>query len=52
VALAAAAAGAHDGDPRAAHAAGRPHIEAIARLERDGAEAMRACLSPSAASAS
>jgi butirosin biosynthesis protein H-like/uncharacterized protein DUF4872 len=52
VALAEAAAGARDGDPQAAHAAGCPHIEAIARLERDGAEAMRACLSPSAASAS
>jgi hypothetical protein len=45
VALADAAATARDGDPRAAHEAGLPHVEAIARLEREGAEAMAACLS-------
>jgi hypothetical protein len=49
VALAGAAAEARDGDPAAAHAAGLPHMEAIARLERDGAEAMVACLSAAAA---
>jgi hypothetical protein len=50
VALADAAAGARDGDPAAAHEAGRPHIEAIARLERDGAEAMAQCLTAASAS--
>jgi hypothetical protein len=50
VALAAAAAEARDGDAAAAHVAGRPHMEAIARLERDGAEAMAACLSAASAS--
>src|SRR3954469_20886216 len=38
VALAEAAAGAREGDPGAAHAAGLPHMEAIARLEREGSE--------------
>jgi butirosin biosynthesis protein H-like/uncharacterized protein DUF4872 len=50
VALADAAAKARDGDPAGAHAEGRPHMEAIARLERDGAEAMAACLSAASAS--
>jgi hypothetical protein len=45
VGLAGAAAGARDGDPAAAHAAGLPHVEAIARLEREGAEAMARSLS-------
>jgi hypothetical protein len=40
VALAEAAAGARNGDAVAAHEAGLPHVEAIARLEREGAEAM------------
>jgi hypothetical protein len=44
-ALADAAAGARDGDAPAAHAGGLPHIEAIARLEREGAGAMARCLS-------
>jgi hypothetical protein len=52
VALAEAAAGAREGDPGAAHAAGLPHMEAIARLEREGTEAMAACLSGARASAS
>ena len=39
VALADAASGARDDAP-AAHEAGRPHMEAVARLEREGAEAM------------
>ena len=38
------------GDPAAAHAEGRPHMEAVARLEREGAEAMAACLSAASAS--
>jgi hypothetical protein len=51
VALAEAAAAAREGDPLAAHEAGLPRVEAIARLERDGAEAMAACLSaPASAS--
>jgi hypothetical protein len=50
VALAGAAAEARDGDAAAAHAAGRPHLEAVARLEREGAEAMAACLSAASAS--
>jgi hypothetical protein len=50
VALADAAATARDGDPLAAHAAGQPHMEAIARLERDGAAAMAACVSAASAS--
>jgi hypothetical protein len=50
VALADAAATARDGDPAAAHAAGAAHVEAIARLEREGAEAMAASVSPAAAS--
>jgi hypothetical protein len=45
VALAGAAAGARDGDPAAAHSDGLQHVEAIARLEREGAEAMARCLS-------
>jgi hypothetical protein len=45
VALAGAAADARDGDASAAHATGLPHVEAIARLERDGADAMARCLS-------
>jgi hypothetical protein len=45
VALAGAAAGARDGDASAAHATGLPHVEAIARLERDGADATARCLS-------
>jgi hypothetical protein len=49
VALAGAAATARDGDPAAAHEAGLPHVEAIARLEREGAEAMARCLSGAAA---
>jgi hypothetical protein len=49
VALAGAAAGARDGDAVAAHAAGLPHVEAMARLEREGAEAMARCLSAAAA---
>jgi hypothetical protein len=49
MALAGAAADARDGDPAAAHEAGLPHMEAIARLERDGAEAMARCLSPARA---
>jgi hypothetical protein len=49
VALADAAAAARDGDPAAAHSAGCPHMEAIARLERDGADAMARCLSAAAA---
>jgi hypothetical protein len=49
VALADAAAGAREGDAAAAHAEGLAHIEAIARLERDGAEAMARCLSTAAA---
>jgi hypothetical protein len=49
VALAGAAADARDGEPAAAHEAGLPHMEAIARLERDGAEAMARCLSPARA---
>ena len=40
-----------DGDPRAAHAAGLEHMEAVARLEREGTEAMAACLSGAPASA-
>ena len=44
VALADAAAGAREGDAAAAHAAGLPHMEAIARLEREGAEAMAGAL--------
>jgi hypothetical protein len=52
IALADAAAGARDGDPAAAHAAGLPHVEAIARLEREGAEAMAASVSGARASAS
>jgi hypothetical protein len=40
VALADAAAAARDGDPLAAHEAGLPHMQAVARLEREGAEAM------------
>jgi hypothetical protein len=39
VSLAGAAAGAREDAP-AAHEAGRPHMEAVARLEREGAEAM------------
>jgi hypothetical protein len=51
IALADAAADARSSDPVAAHAAGLPHVQAIARLERDGAEAMAACLtSPASAS--
>jgi hypothetical protein len=50
VALAGAAADARDGDAHAAHAAGLPHMEAIATLERDGAEAMAACLTAAPAS--
>jgi hypothetical protein len=49
VALAGAAAGARDGDPAAAHEAGRPHMDAIARLERDGAEAMARSVGAAAA---
>jgi hypothetical protein len=49
VALADAAAGARGGDAAAAHAAGVPHMEAIARLERDGTEAMAEALSAAAA---
>jgi hypothetical protein len=49
MALAGAAAGARDGDPAAAHEAGRPHMEAIARLERDGAEAMARSVGAAAA---
>jgi Butirosin biosynthesis protein H, N-terminal/Domain of unknown function (DUF4872) len=52
VALADAAAGAREGDPHEAHAAGLAHMEAIARLEREGSEAMAACLSGAPASAS
>jgi hypothetical protein len=48
VALAGAAAGARE-DAAAAHAAGLPHVEAIARLEREGAGAMARCLTPAAA---
>jgi hypothetical protein len=50
VALAGAVAGARDGDPHTAHAAGLPHIEAIATLERDGTDAMAACLTAAPAS--
>jgi hypothetical protein len=49
VALAGAAAGARNGDATAAHAAGTRHVEAIARLERDGAEAMSRALGAAAA---
>jgi hypothetical protein len=49
VALADAAAGARSGDPVAAHTAGLPHVEAIARLEREGAEAMARAVSAAAA---
>jgi hypothetical protein len=49
VALAGAAATARDGDPAAAHEAGRPHMDAIARLERDGAEAMARSVGATAA---
>src|SRR4051794_33335281 len=49
VALAGAAADARDGDPAAAHEAGLPHMDAIARLERDGAAAMARCLIRAAA---
>jgi hypothetical protein len=52
VALAEAAARAREGDPHEAHAAGLPHMDAIARLEREGGEAMAACLSGAPASAS
>jgi hypothetical protein len=48
VALADAAAGARSGDPVAAHTAGLPHVEAIARLEREGAEAMARAVSAAA----
>jgi hypothetical protein len=48
VALAGAAAGARE-DARAAHAAGLPHMEAVARLEREGADAMARCLDTAAA---
>ena len=44
LALADAAAGARDGDPQAAHAAGLPHMRAISSLERDGAGAMERCV--------
>lgn len=43
VALANAAAGARE-DAVGAHSAGLPHMEAIARLERDGVEAMARCV--------
>jgi hypothetical protein len=49
VALAGAAAGGREDAP-AAHAQGLPHIEAIARLERDGAEAMAAAAGAARAS--
>jgi hypothetical protein len=49
VALAGAAAGARTGDPVAAHEAGVPHLEAIARLEREGAEAMTRAVGAAAA---
>jgi hypothetical protein len=49
VALAGAAAGARDGDAPAAHTAGLAHMEAIARLEREGAEAMARSLTAAAA---
>jgi hypothetical protein len=49
VALADAAAEARGGDAVAAHAAGLPHVEAVARLEREGAEAMARALSTAAA---
>ncbi|MEA2466236.1 MAG: hypothetical protein QOJ57_362 [Thermoleophilaceae bacterium] len=49
VALAGAAAGARTGDPVAAHEAGVPHLEAIARLEREGAEAMTRAVRAAAA---
>jgi hypothetical protein len=52
VSLAGAAAAAREGDPHEAHAAGLPHIEAVARLEREGTDAMAACLSRAPASAS
>jgi hypothetical protein len=48
VALADGAAGAGD-DAAAAHAAGISHVEAIARLEREGVEAMTRCLDPAPA---
>jgi hypothetical protein len=44
VALAEAAAGARDGDPHAAHAAGLPHVASIARLEAEGVNAMATCV--------
>jgi hypothetical protein len=50
VALAGAAAEARGGDALAAHAAGLPHMAAIARLEREGAEAMAAAVSTASAS--
>ena len=50
VALAGAAAEARGGDATAAHAAGLPHVEAIARLEREGADAMAASVSSASAS--
>jgi hypothetical protein len=49
VALADAAAGGRE-DAVAAHAAGLPHMDAIARLEREGAEAMARSLSAASAS--
>jgi hypothetical protein len=52
VALAEAAASARDADPAAAHATGAPHVDAIARLEREGTDAMAACVSGARASAS
>jgi hypothetical protein len=48
IALAGAAERARDGNPVAAHADGAPHMEAIARLERDGAEAMARSLNAAA----
>ena len=47
VALADAAAGGREDAP-SAHAAGLAHMQAIARLEHEGAEAMAACLTPMA----
>jgi hypothetical protein len=49
VALAGAAGGGREDAPPA-HAAGIPHVEAIARLERDGAEAMAAAVGAAQAS--
>jgi len=49
VALAGAAAGGRE-DAAAAHTAGLPHMEAIARLEREGADAMAASLGAAQAS--